>query len=63
MGRTHLYVVPFMVVAALAEEAVGDDFMDIELVQHGVGVLNASQVNTERVKAETIRGEPCSRTR
>ncbi len=52
-----------MVVAALAEEAVGDDFMDIELVQHGVGVLNASQVNTERVKAETIRGEPCSRTR
>ena len=42
MRGTHLDVVPFMVVAALAEEAVGDDFMDIELVQHRVGVLYVS---------------------
>jgi hypothetical protein len=36
---THLDVVALVVVAALAEEAVADDAVDVEHVEHRVGIL------------------------
>lgn len=37
--RAHLDIVALVVVAALAEQAVLDDSVDVELVEDGVGVL------------------------
>jgi len=37
--RTHLHIVALVVVAALAEQTVLNDSVDVELVEDGVGVL------------------------
>ena len=41
---THLDVVALMIVTTLPEQAMGDDFMDVELVKYRIRVLEFSRV-------------------
>ena len=37
---THLDIIAFVKVATFSEQSMGDDFVDVQLVEHWVGVLN-----------------------
>ena len=61
LKRTNLDIIALVVVAALAEKAMGDDPVDVKLVQDGVGVLIV-QADQKCNGSRPEINEPCSET-
>ena len=59
MNRTRLDVVATVVVAALTEQAMGDDTVNVELVKHGISVLQRAgfvrrSIHSRQAKIERV---------
>ena len=60
---TYFDVIAFMIVTALSEESVTDDFVDVEFIQHRVGILEKwmsfPSVTSDRI-SQPGSDAPCS---